>query len=197
MSDRPCVAKSVITNSSILRDVVQNLSGENRVEIAQDFGRTEIVRAGVGTGYDLACCVDKNQTRDSGAGVFPNCVFALKFWKIDRWPRHVCLALVSFHRELRFIEANKDDLEFRMLCCDAIVVIDQLRCEFAARRAPMRRKVERDQLFLFQLFVIEMAEPRAAEVAGIVKETMENIYPLAVPLAVDTRWGRSWYDAKD
>ena len=45
--------------------------------------------------------------------------------------------------------------------------------------------------------VIEVAEPRATEVAGIVKETMENIYPLAVPLAVDTRWGRSWYDAKD
>jgi DNA polymerase-1 len=45
--------------------------------------------------------------------------------------------------------------------------------------------------------VIEAPESRAAEVAGIVKETMENIYPLAVPLAVDTRWGRSWYDAKD
>jgi DNA polymerase-1 len=45
--------------------------------------------------------------------------------------------------------------------------------------------------------VIEAAESRAEEVAGIVKETMENIYPLAVPLAVDTRWGRSWYEAKD
>src|SRR5437667_8853842 len=83
MSDRPCVAKSVITNSSILRDVVQNLSGENRVDIAQDFGRTDIVRAGVGTGYDLACCIDKNPTWDSVAGVFPNCVFAFKFLKID------------------------------------------------------------------------------------------------------------------
>ncbi|HKS25379.1 MAG TPA: DNA polymerase I [Thermoanaerobaculia bacterium] len=45
--------------------------------------------------------------------------------------------------------------------------------------------------------VIEVAEARAEKVAGIVKETMENIYPLAVPLAVDTHWGRSWYDAKD
>jgi len=34
-------------------------------------------------------------------------------------------------------------------------------------------------------------------VAGIVKETMENIYPLRVPLAVDTKWGGSWYDAKE
>ncbi|HLJ75689.1 MAG TPA: DNA polymerase, partial [Thermoanaerobaculia bacterium] len=45
--------------------------------------------------------------------------------------------------------------------------------------------------------VIEVPEERVNKVAGIVKETMENIYPLAVPLAVDTRWGRSWYEAKD
>jgi DNA polymerase-1 len=44
--------------------------------------------------------------------------------------------------------------------------------------------------------VIEVPEPRAAEVAGIVKETMENIFPLAVPLKVDAHYGRSWYDAK-
>ncbi|HEX2123001.1 MAG TPA: DNA polymerase, partial [Thermoanaerobaculia bacterium] len=45
--------------------------------------------------------------------------------------------------------------------------------------------------------VIEVPEASAAEVAGIVKETMERIYPLAVPLAVDAHWGRSWYDAKE
>ena len=45
--------------------------------------------------------------------------------------------------------------------------------------------------------VIEVPEEKAEKVAGIVKETMENIYPLAVPLAVDTHWGRSWYDAKE
>jgi DNA polymerase-1 len=45
--------------------------------------------------------------------------------------------------------------------------------------------------------VIEAPEAKIEKVAGIVKETMENIYPLAVPLAVDTGWGRSWYDAKD
>ena len=44
--------------------------------------------------------------------------------------------------------------------------------------------------------VIEVPEAKAEKVAGIVKETMENIYPLAVPLAVDTAWGKSWYDAK-
>jgi DNA polymerase-1 len=45
--------------------------------------------------------------------------------------------------------------------------------------------------------VIEAPETRAAEVAGIVKETMENIFPLAVPLKVDAHYGRSWYDAKE
>jgi DNA polymerase-1 len=45
--------------------------------------------------------------------------------------------------------------------------------------------------------VIEAPEPSASDVAGIVKETMENIFPLAVPLAVDVHWGRSWYDAKE
>ena len=45
--------------------------------------------------------------------------------------------------------------------------------------------------------VIEVPEAKAGKVAGIVKETMENIFPLAVPLAVDTAWGKSWYEAKD
>ncbi len=45
--------------------------------------------------------------------------------------------------------------------------------------------------------VIEVSEAKVDKVAGIVKETMENIYPLAVPLAVDTGWGKSWYDAKE
>jgi DNA polymerase-1 len=45
--------------------------------------------------------------------------------------------------------------------------------------------------------VIEVPETRAEDVAGIVKETMENIFPLAVPLQVDAHYGRSWYDAKE
>ena len=45
--------------------------------------------------------------------------------------------------------------------------------------------------------VIEVREAEAERVAGIVKETMETIFPLAVPLNVDTHWGKSWYDAKE
>jgi DNA polymerase-1 len=45
--------------------------------------------------------------------------------------------------------------------------------------------------------VIETPEATVEKVASIVKDTMETIYPLAVPLAVDARWGKSWYEAKD
>jgi DNA polymerase-1 len=45
--------------------------------------------------------------------------------------------------------------------------------------------------------VFEVPESKAKGVAGLVKETMENIYVLRVPLAVDAKWGRSWYDAKE
>lgn len=45
--------------------------------------------------------------------------------------------------------------------------------------------------------VIETPEASGEDVAGIVKDTMERIYPLDVPLAVDAHWGRSWYDAKE
>ncbi|HSP33294.1 MAG TPA: DNA polymerase I, partial [Thermoanaerobaculia bacterium] len=38
--------------------------------------------------------------------------------------------------------------------------------------------------------VLEAPESAAEDVAKIVKDTMENIYPLAVPLAVEVKWGR-------
>ena len=34
------------------------------------------------------------------------------------------------------------------------------------------------------------------EMTRIVKETMENIYKLSVPLEVDIEFGNNWYDAK-
>jgi DNA polymerase-1 len=45
--------------------------------------------------------------------------------------------------------------------------------------------------------VIEAPEAGIEGVANLVKETMETIFPLAVPLAVETCWGTSWYDAKE
>ena len=44
--------------------------------------------------------------------------------------------------------------------------------------------------------VIEVPEAEAETTADIVRTTMENEFELAVPLKVDTGWGRSWYEAK-
>ena len=33
-------------------------------------------------------------------------------------------------------------------------------------------------------------------VAAVCREEMEGVAELAVPLAVDVGWGRTWYDAK-
>jgi DNA polymerase-1 len=62
---------------------------------------------------------------------------------------------------------------------------------------PKLRSGARMLLTVHDEIVIEAPEGEAAEVAGIVKETMENIFPLAVPLAVDAHWGKSWFDAKE
>jgi DNA polymerase-1 len=58
------------------------------------------------------------------------------------------------------------------------------------REAPMLLTVH-DEI------VMEVPEQRAEEMTSLVRETMENIHPLAVPLAVETHWGRSWFEAKE
>ncbi|GAC1395370.1 MAG: hypothetical protein NVSMB68_12400 [Thermoanaerobaculia bacterium] len=65
------------------------------------------------------------------------------------------------------------------------------------RRLDAERTDARMLVTVHDEIVIETPENRAGDVAKIVKDTMENIYPLAVPLAVDANWGKSWYDAKD
>ncbi|MGH9457756.1 MAG: DNA polymerase I [Thermoanaerobaculia bacterium] len=45
--------------------------------------------------------------------------------------------------------------------------------------------------------VVEVPERDIARVEPVVRSTMESIFPLAVPLAVDTGWGRSWFEAKE
>lgn len=44
--------------------------------------------------------------------------------------------------------------------------------------------------------VLEVPEAEAPAVALVVKAEMEGVASLDVPLAVDTGWGRSWYEAK-
>ncbi|MHB0971355.1 MAG: DNA polymerase I [Thermoanaerobaculia bacterium] len=44
--------------------------------------------------------------------------------------------------------------------------------------------------------VLEVPSGEVEAVEALVRSTMESVYPLAVPLAVETHWGRSWFDAK-
>jgi DNA polymerase-1 len=74
---------------------------------------------------------------------------------------------------------------------------DILKLAMIALDAKLDQRIARMLLTVHDEIVIEATESDATGVAEIVKDTMENIFPLAVPLAVDTRWGRSWYDAKD
>jgi len=74
---------------------------------------------------------------------------------------------------------------------------DILKLAMIALDAKLDRETARMLLTVHDEIVIEVREERAPDVAGIVKETMENIFPLAVPLAVDTHWGKSWYEAKE
>ncbi|HSN69018.1 MAG TPA: DNA polymerase, partial [Thermoanaerobaculia bacterium] len=45
--------------------------------------------------------------------------------------------------------------------------------------------------------VLEMPAGSVERVEPLVRETMERVHPLAVPLAVETHWGRSWFEAKE
>ncbi|HVS04268.1 MAG TPA: DNA polymerase I, partial [Thermoanaerobaculia bacterium] len=44
--------------------------------------------------------------------------------------------------------------------------------------------------------VLEVAEEQAAAAAELVRREMEGVAELAVPLVVETGWGRNWYEAK-
>jgi DNA polymerase-1 len=74
---------------------------------------------------------------------------------------------------------------------------DILKLAMIALDEKLDESTARMLLTVHDEIVIEVKEERAPEVAGIVKGTMENIFPLAVPLAVDTHWGKSWYEAKE
>jgi DNA polymerase-1 len=44
--------------------------------------------------------------------------------------------------------------------------------------------------------VFEVPEKEREEVEALVREKMEKVYPLRVPLKVHLGWGRTWADAK-
>ncbi len=74
---------------------------------------------------------------------------------------------------------------------------DILKLAMIALDEKLDPRVARMLLTVHDEIVFEVREPEAEEVAGIVKETMQTIFPLAVPLAVDADYGKSWFDAKE
>jgi DNA polymerase-1 len=76
---------------------------------------------------------------------------------------------------------------------------DLLKLAMIALDARLQREAEAARMLVtvHDEIVIEVPEGDAERVVGVVKETMENIFPLAVPLAVDAHYGRRWYDAKE
>lgn len=76
---------------------------------------------------------------------------------------------------------------------------DLLKMAMIAVDAALNRAAPRASMLLtvHDEIVIEAPEDQVEEIEQLVRETMEGIYPIAVPLAVDTCWGRSWYEAKE
>lgn len=75
---------------------------------------------------------------------------------------------------------------------------DLLKMAMISMEARLQREFPRVSMLLtvHDEIVMEVPEDDVAVVESVVHSTMESIYPLEVPLAVDTRWGKSWYEAK-
>ena len=44
--------------------------------------------------------------------------------------------------------------------------------------------------------IVECPEAQAETAAALLKEEMENVVSLSVPLTADAHWGRNWLEAK-
>src|ERR1051325_1252391 len=154
---RSLVARIPTTASALLtRSDLRNWSaGEDGVEIGEDFGRAKVLFAGETIGHDLAAWIDNDEAGNAVAGISAERRHHRQLLIIDRRPRHVGFAQVSFETELVAIVTNKNDFELGMLRGDTIVIIDQLRGELAARAAPMRGEIERDQFLFLERFVVK------------------------------------------
>ena len=44
--------------------------------------------------------------------------------------------------------------------------------------------------------IVECPEPEAETAARLLREEMENVVSLSVPLTADAHWGKNWLEAK-
>jgi len=75
---------------------------------------------------------------------------------------------------------------------------DVLKLAMVAVHDRLREEHPRARLLLtvHDELVLEVPEGSADAVAAVVKREMEGVAELSVPLAVETGWGRNWYEAK-
>jgi DNA polymerase-1 len=75
---------------------------------------------------------------------------------------------------------------------------DLLKLAMIATDRRLRREQPESRLLLtvHDELVLEVPEENAAAVAELVREEMEGVARLQVPLVVDAGWGPSWYEAK-
>jgi DNA polymerase-1 len=59
-----------------------------------------------------------------------------------------------------------------------------------------RRLAARMIIQVHDELVLEVPEAEIEKTAALVREAMEGVHPLAVPLTVDLGWGPNWLDAK-
>jgi DNA polymerase-1 len=57
-----------------------------------------------------------------------------------------------------------------------------------------RRMAARMILQVHDELLLEVPNEEVETTGVVVRETMENVYKLAVPLKVETGWGRNWYE---
>ena len=64
------------------------------------------------------------------------------------------------------------------------------------RRLAVEKLQARMILQVHDELVLEVPEAEIQAVADLVREEMEGVHPLDVPLTVDLGWGPNWVDAK-
>src|ERR1043166_3510847 len=119
------------------REPLRHFAGKDRINVRQDLLWSAELRAHITARNQITSRIEQNERWNSRPGIFSQILSAFELREIDGRPRHVGFAHVGLEFRCRMVTAIKYNLEFRMLLRDPIVIIHQLRSEFATRSAPM------------------------------------------------------------
>ena len=75
---------------------------------------------------------------------------------------------------------------------------DIMKLAMAAVRERLRAELPEAKLVLqvHDELIVECPEPQAERAAALLKEEMERVVALSVPLTADAHWGKNWLEAK-